>query len=257
MERVNMYNNRNIRLINNVLALNRLFDVLENIVVDPVEIAIQRSLEEYELKKKDTNIEVQFYTYNTTDKKYDTCSICQEQYKDDSIVAILSCEHYFDKDCLETWGKYKPECPMCKLPIPTKESENNNISIAETTREINNEQINNEQNNNEQSNNEQSNEQDNQEHNFETTDNTNNIFTIEDFLYSYGMINSGIGLDNNENNLENNLEHNNGQIYTFASVYFYDNDEYRNNQEGENNESENSTTDDENNEDSEEDTDSN
>lgn len=214
MERVNMYNNRNIRLINNVLALNRLFDVLENIVVDPVEIAIQRSLEEYELKKKDTNIEVDFYTYNTTEKKYDTCSICQEQYKEDSIVCILSCEHYFDKECLETWGKYKPECPMCKISIPTKETENNtqtNINQANNS-EINSNEI-----------------------NYETADNTDNIFTIEDFLYSYGMVNSGIDLDNSN---QNNIENNNQQTYTFASIYFYDRDEYTNNNE-------NSTTDEE------------
>ena len=49
-----------------------------------------------------------------------TCRICFEEYieKDDEI-GILPCKHFFHNECIQEWGKRKPNCPYCDIKIPT------------------------------------------------------------------------------------------------------------------------------------------
>lgn len=42
------------------------------------------------------------------------CAICLEEYKDNSLLGILKCNHDFHTDCVKKWLKEKNSCPICK-----------------------------------------------------------------------------------------------------------------------------------------------
>ncbi len=47
--------------------------------------------------------------------KFKTCSICMDDYKDESDVRQLNCKHVFHRDCIDPWllnENYK--CPICR-----------------------------------------------------------------------------------------------------------------------------------------------
>ena len=49
-----------------------------------------------------------------------SCSICIEKYNPEDAVIKLSCYHYYHKNCIEEWVKFKkgiPDCPMCRQKI--------------------------------------------------------------------------------------------------------------------------------------------
>lgn len=88
--------------------------------LDPIEIAIERSEADQELtRSEDINVNVSSQCYETTDKKFDSCSICAEKYDKKDIVSVLKCGHIFHTNCIKEWGHYKAVCPVCKEPIDT------------------------------------------------------------------------------------------------------------------------------------------
>ena len=45
----------------------------------------------------------------------DPCNICMENYKNDEIVVLLKCNHYFHEDCIKNWlCNEKVTCPICR-----------------------------------------------------------------------------------------------------------------------------------------------
>ncbi|GLT49584.1 hypothetical protein SLA2020_231320 [Shorea laevis] len=44
----------------------------------------------------------------------DVCCICQEEYKNQENIGILSCRHEYHADCLKNWLLLKNECPICR-----------------------------------------------------------------------------------------------------------------------------------------------
>ncbi|XP_055464102.1 E3 ubiquitin-protein ligase RNF133 [Psammomys obesus] len=47
----------------------------------------------------------------------DSCVICFEPYKPNDIVRILTCNHFFHKNCIDPWILAHGTCPMCKCDI--------------------------------------------------------------------------------------------------------------------------------------------
>ena len=52
--------------------------------------------------------------------KTDPCSICFENFTEDSMVCNIPCNHIFHKECISEWGKWKQNCPYCKSSISIK-----------------------------------------------------------------------------------------------------------------------------------------
>lgn len=81
--------------------------------------ALQNSESDQELKRSvNVIVNVNSQLYNTTEKKFDNCSICTEEYKDTDMVSVLKCGHIFHPKCIKEWGHYNPSCPVCKENIP-------------------------------------------------------------------------------------------------------------------------------------------
>jgi len=88
--------------------------------MDPMELAVQASLESYRVfEKKNIRVTVDSQRYDTTKKDFESCAICQEDYEDDDMISVVACEHIFHTKCVIEWGQYKPECPVCKKEIPS------------------------------------------------------------------------------------------------------------------------------------------
>jgi hypothetical protein len=50
------------------------------------------------------------------------CTICSTKFSlGNKLTTLETCNHTFHFSCLEEWGKYKQECPLCRNPIPILE----------------------------------------------------------------------------------------------------------------------------------------
>ncbi len=47
-----------------------------------------------------------------------SCSICQDEIELNQQISTLECNHTFHTHCIQHWGEYKQECPLCRHPIP-------------------------------------------------------------------------------------------------------------------------------------------
>ncbi|XP_077137617.1 E3 ubiquitin-protein ligase RNF128-like [Ranitomeya variabilis] len=47
----------------------------------------------------------------------DSCAVCIEAYKANDVVRILTCNHFFHKNCIDPWLLEHRTCPMCKCDI--------------------------------------------------------------------------------------------------------------------------------------------
>ena len=113
-------NNNNNRQSNNFIDLLELFLLMEPIlsVLDPLEIAIQNSQNDLCLRRNENiTIDVTCQPYDTTNTEYDSCSICTDIYDKKEDVTVLNCGHIYHPNCIKEWGKYKPNCPICKTDI--------------------------------------------------------------------------------------------------------------------------------------------
>ena len=64
-----------------------------------------------------------FIIKETDELKVDTCSICLESMDKYQKIVRLDCEHFYHKDCMNSWfitNKYKfqrKSCPLCRSEI--------------------------------------------------------------------------------------------------------------------------------------------
>ena len=89
---------------------------------------LRESSSEGELKRDSKKlIKVKLRKYQENEEKDNSCSICSDKFKPGNEVAVLSCDHIFHQKCIQEWGHYKAECPLCKKSIPLeKENLNKN-----------------------------------------------------------------------------------------------------------------------------------
>lgn len=45
------------------------------------------------------------------------CSICLENFSNQNDVCKTNCNHYFHKNCLQTWSEKKFNCPVCRSDL--------------------------------------------------------------------------------------------------------------------------------------------
>jgi hypothetical protein len=103
-----------------MVTLSNMMNIMEQQHYElDLQLALELSEHDNELKRNnDIVIELDWVIYDESKSKYDTCSICLENFKNDEYVAILDCEHTFHDNCIFEWGCYKQSCPICKKEIP-------------------------------------------------------------------------------------------------------------------------------------------
>jgi hypothetical protein len=70
------------------------------------------------ISRKDISIIVDSKSYTSTlHSKYNTCTICTEDFVDNDKVSQLLCNHIFHHSCIQEWCHYKYNCPVCRTPI--------------------------------------------------------------------------------------------------------------------------------------------
>jgi hypothetical protein len=63
-------------------------------------------------------------------KKFDTCPICFDDFKEDNIIRQIKCNHIFHQSCIDPWllnESYK--CPVCRESTLPEQSSNQDQSI--------------------------------------------------------------------------------------------------------------------------------
>lgn len=92
-------------------------------------IIVERILQQDVNMNRDPHRELQISTqsFNTTNMKFDECSICTECFEGEDTVSVLECSHIFHNKCITEWGHYSPTCPICKNNIPVRESAPNDF----------------------------------------------------------------------------------------------------------------------------------
>ncbi|KAM5145357.1 E3 ubiquitin-protein ligase RNF128 [Mantella aurantiaca] len=73
----------------------------------------------------------------------DSCAVCIESYKANDVVRILTCNHFFHKNCIDPWLLEHRTCPMCKCDIlkslgiaPDEDEPDNAMVIASVSSEL-------------------------------------------------------------------------------------------------------------------------
>ena len=54
------------------------------------------------------------HMYCNLDTEYETCTICRENFENNSIVRKLNCNHIFHLNCIDQWLAKKKTCPYCR-----------------------------------------------------------------------------------------------------------------------------------------------
>ena len=73
---------------------------------------------------RELNIEKEKFDPNKeSHKEFCSCRVCLEDYKEGEELGMLPCKHFFHYNCIQEWGKRKPNCPYCDVEIPTVEPE--------------------------------------------------------------------------------------------------------------------------------------
>jgi len=85
---------------------------------ESLQLAIQNSEDDLQLRRReDIVVLVGTQSYDTTDKKYEECSICSDKYEKKEQVSVLDCGHVYHPKCIQEWGRYKTSCPVCMSKI--------------------------------------------------------------------------------------------------------------------------------------------
>ena len=51
-------------------------------------------------------------------EKYNNeCIICLKNFKDNEIVSLIKCGHYYHTECIYTLFERKKTCPLCNVPL--------------------------------------------------------------------------------------------------------------------------------------------
>ncbi|CAH2053663.1 unnamed protein product [Thlaspi arvense] len=97
---------------------------------------VKTGLSEEEVKdllKRRTSLSTRINTEEapSTDRETDSCTICQENYKNKDKIATLDCKHEYHAECLKKWLVIKNVCPICKSEALATEKKKIRLSRGE------------------------------------------------------------------------------------------------------------------------------
>jgi len=97
------------------MAISESFNMEERLLTR----AIRESERDSELQRDTSKcIAVTSRKFEEAKDSDNQCSICVTKFAAEQDLVTLPCNHTFHKKCIEEWGHYKAECPLCKKSIP-------------------------------------------------------------------------------------------------------------------------------------------
>jgi hypothetical protein len=118
------------------IVFNENFDILNEILSSEVKRYLRRTLslsflsqifsnsfqqmEDVKLvvdENELNNIPTKIYKEIDVDikSKNEKCTICQDEFRENDTIRLLSCEHIFHTDCVDNWlTKHSHKCPCCR-----------------------------------------------------------------------------------------------------------------------------------------------
>jgi hypothetical protein len=62
-------------------------------------------------------------------KKFETCLICLDDFKDETVIRTIKCTHLFHKDCIDSWLlKESYKCPLCRDSVIEEDNNDENLN---------------------------------------------------------------------------------------------------------------------------------
>jgi len=63
------------------------------------------------------NYELQENNFIRLNENDSYCIICFHDYKEDDLIKVLGCNHFYHQKCIDEWLKISPTCPTCRKSI--------------------------------------------------------------------------------------------------------------------------------------------
>jgi len=65
------------------------------------------------------------------------CVVCREEFKDDQLIMLLPCKHFFCEDgCIVQWLKQHDTCAICRARVPPVVEDAGKIGAREHVNEV-------------------------------------------------------------------------------------------------------------------------
>ena len=109
-------------MVNMVNLLAPFFSVINTTQIDPIQIDDRENVESNKQKITEVHPKHSLLYVDVNDKKYESCIICTEEFKNTDIVAVLNCDHIYHPKCIKEWCNRNASCPLCKAEISVSRS---------------------------------------------------------------------------------------------------------------------------------------
>ena len=63
------------------------------------------------------------HMYRNLETQYESCTICRENFEENSIVRKLNCGHIFHLNCIDEWLESNIRCPVCRNDLRDNDDE--------------------------------------------------------------------------------------------------------------------------------------
>ena len=109
-------------MVNMVNLLAPFFSVINTTQIDPIQIDDRENVESNKQKITEVHPKHSLLYVDVNDKKYESCIICTEEFKNTDVVSVLNCDHIYHPKCIKEWCNRNASCPLCKAEISVSRS---------------------------------------------------------------------------------------------------------------------------------------
>ena len=109
-------------MVNMVNLLAPFFSVINTTQIDPIQIDDRENVESNKQKITEVHPKHSLLYVDVNDKKYESCIICTEEFKNTDVVSVLNCDHIYHPKFIKEWCNRNASCPLCKAEISVSSS---------------------------------------------------------------------------------------------------------------------------------------
>ena len=109
-------------MVNMVNILAPFFSIINTTQIDPIQIDDRQNVESNKQKITEVHPKHTLLYVDINDKKYESCIICTEDFKNTDVISVLNCDHIYHPKCIKEWCNHNASCPLCKAEISVSRS---------------------------------------------------------------------------------------------------------------------------------------